>query len=129
VILSPPAVLLAAARLLLEKGWCQGARALDEHGVPCSPLSPRAVCWDLEGAIQRAAYYILALPAGGTIQAEPAYQTAIAALMSCGDLAFPRYRPRRHRPTPLSAYNDHPERHREEITALLETAFTALENG
>lgn len=35
--------------------WCRGAGARDAAGRPCSPTSPRAVVWSLEGAIDRAA--------------------------------------------------------------------------
>jgi hypothetical protein len=34
--------------------WCRGAGARDAAGRPCSPTSPRAVAWSLEGAIDRA---------------------------------------------------------------------------
>lgn len=35
--------------------WCRGAGARDAAGRPCSPTSPQAVAWSLEGAIDRAA--------------------------------------------------------------------------
>jgi hypothetical protein len=122
---TPPAVLLACARLLIEKGWTQGARAVDERGIPCSPLGPRAVRWDLEGALQRAAYYILALPSGANVYAEPAYQEALRALSrSCGP--SPSGRPRPSRGTPITAFNDSPGRQPQEILTVLDQALEYL---
>ncbi|WP_425352617.1 DUF6197 family protein [Methylobacterium terrae] len=35
--------------------WCRGGGARDATGRPCSPTSPKAVAWSMEGAIDRAA--------------------------------------------------------------------------
>ena len=105
--LSPPAVLLAAAYVLLKHGgWCQGARAIDEYGVPCSALGLRAVKWDLEGALQRAAY----------CQALSALEMAVCAK--------PRRRLARGA---LADYNDAPERSRSEVLALLEQTLNSFD--
>lgn len=121
--LSPPAVLLACAHVLIKAGWCKGARAVDEYGVPCSPLGLRAVRWDLEGALQRAAYCILAVPASGNIHREPAYCQALAALETAVG-ARPRRRLARGA---LADYNDDPQRSLAEVLALLEAVIRSFE--
>lgn len=46
--------LLAAADLLGKRGsWIRGELALDSDGEVCDPAAPEAVCWCVEGAIQR----------------------------------------------------------------------------
>lgn len=123
--LSPPAVLLAAAHVILTKGWTQGTRAVDEYGVSCSPLGLRAVAWDLEGALFRAAYCLLAVPASGNIHREPAYCQAHAVLERAVG-AKPRRRLARGA---LADYNDAPERTAPEVLALLETVIAAEEKS
>lgn len=39
--------------LLTEKNWIQGDEALDEAGTPVRPTDPKAVKFDLSGALQR----------------------------------------------------------------------------
>lgn len=123
--LSPPAVLLACAHILISHGWCKGARAMDEYGVPCSALGLRAVRWDLEGALQRAAYCILAVPASGSIHREPSYCQALQAVETAVQ-AKPRRRLARGA---LADYNDAPERSLPEVLALLETLIRSFEPG
>jgi hypothetical protein len=48
------AVLLKASKLI-RKGWCKGTLARGKSGRPCSPLSPRAASWCLDGALECAA--------------------------------------------------------------------------
>jgi hypothetical protein len=125
VNLSPPAVILAAAHVILRAGWTKGARAVDDRGHYCSPLVSRAVAWDLEGALQRAAYCVLALPTGGCLYHAAAYRLAHQALRD----ALPRRPTRLPRwaiDAQLADFNDHPERTRAEMLALIETALAAL---
>jgi hypothetical protein len=50
------ATLKAAALAILASGnaWCKGCCARDVNGLPCPPLSSRAVAWDVEGALLKA---------------------------------------------------------------------------
>jgi hypothetical protein len=50
------ATLKAAALAILNSGnaWCKGCGARDVNGLPCPPLSSRAVKWDVEGALLKA---------------------------------------------------------------------------
>ena len=50
-----PTHLHAAA--LIRKGWTRSTFARDADGEACDPISPRAQCWCLAGALLRASYY------------------------------------------------------------------------
>jgi hypothetical protein len=43
-----------AKRLLVDRGWCQGAMAKDEFGVECDEDAPEACHFCLAGALVRA---------------------------------------------------------------------------
>ena len=45
---------LGTAYELVERGWCQGAAALDAAGAPVEPDSPLATRWSATGALSRA---------------------------------------------------------------------------
>ena len=45
--------LLHQAADLIDRGWCQGARAQDANGTDVSHNSPYAVAWCATGAIYR----------------------------------------------------------------------------
>ena len=47
-------VLLEEAVKLVERGWAQGTRAIDEKGINCSPRSESASAWCALGAIEAA---------------------------------------------------------------------------
>jgi hypothetical protein len=49
------ATLLSAAAAILgsSSAWCKGANARDVNGVWCPIGSPKAVSWDLYGALRR----------------------------------------------------------------------------
>lgn len=49
--------LLSAAAVIVsaEANWCKRAAARKANGLPCSPLSPHAVAWDLNGSLLKAA--------------------------------------------------------------------------
>ena len=49
------ALLNLAADLIEQKGWTQGAMALDAAGTPTKALSPDAVCYCTLGALAKAA--------------------------------------------------------------------------
>src|SRR6266446_2199255 len=44
--------LLHDARVLVEKGWCQGAEARDASGRPTDVGAAEAAAWSLLGALQ-----------------------------------------------------------------------------
>ncbi len=44
---------MTEAYALLESGWCQGALARNEAGVPVPPESPFARAWSATGALTR----------------------------------------------------------------------------
>lgn len=47
---------LVRARALVERGWCTGVEARDEHGNQCDESdSPSAVSWCMIGAVYRGA--------------------------------------------------------------------------
>lgn len=48
--------IMKAARVILAepKHWTKGAMARDATGRPCTSNSPKAVCWCIEGAIEKA---------------------------------------------------------------------------
>jgi len=46
--------ILQQARALILRGFATGHDARTRRGRPCSPLSPAATRWSLEGAIERA---------------------------------------------------------------------------
>ncbi|MCF4125183.1 DUF6197 family protein [Methylobacterium sp. SyP6R] len=83
--------------------WCRGAGARDAVGRPCSPTSPRAVAWSLEGAIDRAAGQD---PAIGDV-----VEDRLCALLP--DMAGP------------AVFNDWPETAHEDVVALLRQALAS----
>jgi hypothetical protein len=48
-------VLIDARKLLMDKGWCQGELAQNQHGRPVGPTSPDAVTYCSLGALYAAA--------------------------------------------------------------------------
>jgi hypothetical protein len=48
--------ILEIAESYIRKGWCRGHFAVDEKGLATDPLGPRAVAWDLIGAVWRAVH-------------------------------------------------------------------------
>lgn len=50
--------IISVARRLIDKkeSWIAGGRSFDKAGLPCSPDSSEAVCWDIKGAVSHAAY-------------------------------------------------------------------------
>lgn len=48
--------LLTATQAVLgtESEWCKGAGARKVSGLPCAPLNPDAVSWDIWGALVKA---------------------------------------------------------------------------
>ena len=49
-------ILLEAAKLIKESGWCQGHMALDKNGKPTNHLASGACDFCMTGALDRAAY-------------------------------------------------------------------------
>ena len=47
---------MEVAESYIRRGWCKGHFAVDEKGLATDPLGPRAVAWDLMGAIWRAVH-------------------------------------------------------------------------
>jgi hypothetical protein len=48
--------ILEIAESYIRRGWCRGHFAVDEKGLATDPLGPRAVAWDLMGAVWRAVH-------------------------------------------------------------------------
>ena len=45
------AAILRKAATRVDRGWTQGANALDQAGIPCQPTSEKARTWCVRGAI------------------------------------------------------------------------------
>lgn len=91
---------LRAARIRIEKGWCQGALAKAADGRTVMPDDPSAVSWCVFGATW------------GGAELSPADHAVVAA----------------HGDSFVADWQDEPERTREEVIALLDKAI-ALEES
>ena len=112
-------VYVRAKELLLEKGWCQGSRALDAEGESVRAVDSRAASFCLIGAIARARYdvaYESGVNAVGSwwLTAEPieSYVSTLGS-WSIGSSG-------------LAQFNDKPGRTKEEVIAVLDAVIAGL---
>jgi hypothetical protein len=98
--------ILKAARELISvpERWTQHEYARDFHGNPVSALSPLAVCWCLNGALQR-------------VKTEPGPSYATKALRE----VLGKYGPN---PSEFNDTQNHPD-----VLALFDRAIAKLENS
>ena len=104
--------LLKSARALLahEGVWCQGASALDEGGLACSPESRWAVSWCLIGAVE-------------TIAAQNAVKGSIT--VSALDIILRTIDGPDHEG--IVSWNDATGRTQDQVLTLLDSAITGLD--
>jgi hypothetical protein len=94
---------LRAARALIQRGWCKGAFARDETGIPVAPNEHHAVQWCSRGAI-----------AAATIRREAEHVAAVDALKMQVGFA-------------IAVWNDARERTQAEVLAAFDRAIQAEE--
>ena len=105
-------LLLKKARVLVARGWSQGADARDSDGSPVDPWDERAVEWSVLGAIV-AVLEREAKESGEVLLAELA-----AALYAVADVI---------EADSLSDWNDDPRRTHAEVVTVLVAAERAFE--
>lgn len=93
---------LKQGRERIEKGWCQGAYAIDAHGNHAKPYWRRAVAWCAEGACNF-----------GKINRKI---EAIRVLESCA-----------HSLKPIYQWNDQPRRTHRQVLMLFDRAIAKAE--
>jgi hypothetical protein len=106
-------MLLADARELVSRGWCQGAEAEDERGGPVVPWSADARRWSALGALVATAGGPDALVNGG-----PSLERVATAALALGLAAGVET---------LKEWNDAPERTRAEVLAVFDRAVRLAE--
>lgn len=93
-----------------EWGWIQGQEALTENGVAVESSDPKAACFCVMGAIERVGYDLWRADVEDAKTMSAAVQDALeTAGEIAGDL--------------LHEWNDHPDRTKEEVVALLDSAI------
>lgn len=93
-----------------EWGWIQGQEALTENGVAVESSDPEAACFCVMGAIERVGYDLWRADVADYKVMSAAVQEALEA---AGDIAGDL----------LHEWNDHPDRTKEEVVALLDAAI------
>lgn len=82
--------------------WCQEIDAMDFEGVGIDALNPDAVCWCLEGALERCYYDV-----SSSVESQPNLQRAREKVIDALDEGN------------IISWNDAPERTFEEVAALV----------
>ena len=105
---------------LINRGWCQGANALNDKNRDTIPISPRAVKWCMLGAAARASYDI----AGGYGPKEDRIMTAFlnAVLVDMADWSLPV---KADNGAGAVDFNDAPGRTKEEVLAFIDNITLA----
>lgn len=105
------AEMLAEARALLVRGWCQGEDALDEDGVPVDPSSPVARRWSVAGALLAVWEEWRSAGNAADVVSRDFAEAGLALRAAVGDIV---------------AWNDAPERTHGEVLAALDRAIELL---
>lgn len=103
-------VVLRVARSYIERGWCQGALARNQDGVPVAAAQETAVTWCASGAFSRATT---------NLDADPSADGKAWALL---ELALPEEWP------DLAVYNDDDRTTQTDIIDLYTRAITRAEH-
>ena len=115
---------LEAAKLIEEKGWCQGVEAMDELGWACDVNSEHAVAFSLTGAIERVILDAECYDAG---IGKPIYQRLDAAIAreitETGQLRYEFVSDAEYFQA-LQAWNDQKGRTKKQVVDKLYTATT-----